>query len=176
MTQQTAEGSVVIISGPIGAGKTAVACELIKEPAHPTAYIEGDVFWSFFVKGKEAPRNEAFRLIMRAMTASAISYARDGYETVLDFSMTPGFLEKAFHRFGSIPVHYIVLRPSLEVCATRAAARPSGKIKDYTQYSDFYQMFSVPEKYLVDDGTCDAVTIAARVREGIDRGRFLYSL
>ncbi|HEY6333948.1 MAG TPA: hypothetical protein VI756_31820 [Blastocatellia bacterium] len=169
------EGSVIIISGPIGAGKTAIAREFIKKPPRPTAYIEGDVFWSFFVKEKPVPRNEGFRLIMRAMTASAIAYARDGYETVLDFSMPPGFLGRAFHRFGSIPVHYIVLRPSKETCASRAAARPLGKIQDYSEYNFFYDLFNVPDKYLIEDDICDAATMANRIREGIDTDTFLYS-
>jgi hypothetical protein len=175
MSQDSQEGSVIIISGPIGAGKTAVARELIKTPSRATAYIEGDVFWSFFVKEKPVPRNEGFRLIMRAMTASAIAFSRDGYETVLDFSMPPGFLGRAFQRFGSIPVHYVVLRPSRLVCASRAAARPAGKIEDYSKYDEFYDLFSVPEKYLIEDDNCDPGATAARIREGIDAGAFLYS-
>jgi uridine kinase len=39
--------SVIFLSGPIGAGKTAVARELLHLLPAPLSYIEGDVFWSF---------------------------------------------------------------------------------------------------------------------------------
>ena len=41
---------VTILSGPIGAGKTAVSNELIALWPTPLAYIEGDQFWPFLVK------------------------------------------------------------------------------------------------------------------------------
>jgi uridine kinase len=39
--------SVIFLSGPIGAGKTAVARELLQLLPAPLSYIEGDTFWSF---------------------------------------------------------------------------------------------------------------------------------
>ena len=41
---------LTILSGPIGAGKTAVSKELIARSPDPLAYIEGDQFWPFLVK------------------------------------------------------------------------------------------------------------------------------
>jgi len=40
---------VTILSGPIGAGKTAVSKALIALWSAPLAYIEGDQFWPFLV-------------------------------------------------------------------------------------------------------------------------------
>ena len=42
--------SVVMLSGPVGAGKTTVARELVAISPAPLYYIEGDTFWSHFVK------------------------------------------------------------------------------------------------------------------------------
>jgi hypothetical protein len=78
---------VTILSGPIGAGKTAVSKELIALSPGPLAYIEGDQFWPFLVKRAEGDRREDFRVIMRAMTSAAGSLARTGYDVVLDFSI-----------------------------------------------------------------------------------------
>jgi uridine kinase len=62
---------LVIISGPIGAGKTTVARELVAASPPPVTYIEGDKFWFFIAKGEgHVPRD--FKMIMTAMTAAAL--------------------------------------------------------------------------------------------------------
>jgi chloramphenicol 3-O-phosphotransferase len=55
---------VTILSGPIGAGKTAVSKELITLWSGPLATIEGDQFWPFLVKRAEGDRREDFRVII----------------------------------------------------------------------------------------------------------------
>jgi hypothetical protein len=82
---------VTILSGPIGAGKTAVSKELIPLWSGPLATIEGDQFWPFLVKRAKGDRREDFRVIKRAMTSAAGSLARTGYDVLLDFSIPPGF-------------------------------------------------------------------------------------
>jgi adenylate kinase family enzyme len=47
--------SVVMLSGPIGAGKTTVARELVAISPAPLCYIEGDTFWSLFAKPDAKP-------------------------------------------------------------------------------------------------------------------------
>jgi hypothetical protein len=113
---------VTILSGPIGAGKTAVSKDLIGLLSGPLAYIEGDRFWPFLVKRAEGDRREDFRVIMRAMTSAAGSLARTGYDVLLDFSIPPAFLPAAQKILRDAPLNYIVLRPPLEV------ARPAPEI------------------------------------------------
>ena len=92
---ETGMAGVTILSGPIGAGKTAVSKELIALSSAPLAYIEGDQFWPFLVKRAEGDRREDFRVIMRAMTSAAGSLARTGYDVLLDFSIPPAFVPGA---------------------------------------------------------------------------------
>ena len=77
--------SIILLSGPIGAGKSTVALELIKSSPGPVAYIEGDKFWSFIVKTvAHQSRHKNFKMIMTAMTAAAVPYVLAEYEAAED--------------------------------------------------------------------------------------------
>jgi len=106
---------IILLSGPLGAGKTTVAQELIKSAINPTVYIEGDKFWFFIVRGdKSIGRNRNFRTIMTSMVAASVPYAVNGYEVILDFSIPPWFLDtaKKVVQIRNVPIDYVVLRPS----------------------------------------------------------------
>ena len=184
---------VVILSGPVGAGKTTVARELVASTPAPVAYIEGDSFWSFIAKGAANHRPELkFKMTMTAMTTAALPYALYGYEVIVDFSIPPWFLETAQKvvKARDVPLDYVVLRPSETVCAARAAARAEGAIADYTRYRDLYACFdeavslATPagtaalqeaDRYTIKDETSDAKVVAARIREGLNAGNFRIS-
>jgi chloramphenicol 3-O-phosphotransferase len=162
---------VTILSGPIGAGKTAVSKELIALSPGPLAYIEGDQFWPFLVKRAEGDRREDFRVIMRAMTSAAGSLARTGYDVLLDFSIPPAFLPTAQKILRDAPLNYIVLRSPLEVCAARARDRAEGKIAKYDR--GFYAMFVADPRHVVAPETDESPkAIAAIIFEGLAEGRF----
>jgi adenylylsulfate kinase-like enzyme len=77
--------SVIFLSGPIGAGKTAVAEELLQLLPAPLGYIDGDTFWSFIRKeGQRGPRDN-FPVLVRSMTAAALPLARSGFRVLIDF-------------------------------------------------------------------------------------------
>jgi predicted kinase len=164
---------LVIISGPIGAGKTTVARELVAASPPPVTYIEGDKFWFFIAKGEgHVPRD--FKMIMTAMTAAALPYALYGYEVILDFSIPPWFLETAQRlvKKKDLQLDYVVLRPSEKVCAARAASRAEGAIADYTAYRELYSSFDGVERHTIQDDTGDPAAVAARIREGLNAGKF----
>ncbi|MBT9330056.1 AAA family ATPase [Paracidobacterium acidisoli] len=164
--------SVVMLSGPIGSGKTTVARELVAISPAPLCYLEGDTLWPMFAKPHAGPRHERFRLLMRSMTAASVPLTRGGYEVLLDFSFPLDFLETARKILKEIPLDFVVLRPSLEVCEQRAAARAEGAISDYRAYRDFYAMFEGSARHEICDDEADAAALARRIREGIDRGDF----
>lgn len=166
--------SIVLLSGPVGAGKTTVARELVALSPGAIAYIEGDTFWSFIATGGESRKhNRNFKMIMTAMVAAAASYALYGYETIVDFSIPPWFLETAQRVVSvkKVPLDYVVLRPSEAVCAERAQARSAGAVADYGPYRELYASFDEAARHMV---SCDgnAATVAARIRDGLKVGSF----
>ena len=163
---------VILISGPAGAGKTAVARRLIPLLPGPVAYIEGDVFWSFIQKSDGRGKRENFMEILRAMTAAAIPFARSGYAVLLDFSIPPDFLPTARKILKEVPLEFVIVRPRQAVCDARAAARPEGAIADYSAYASFYQLFDGFEPHTLRNDDLGADVAATQIVEGLNNGKF----
>ncbi|MFZ0477863.1 MAG: AAA family ATPase [Terriglobales bacterium] len=164
--------TVIMLSGPVGSGKTTVARELIALLPAPLAYIEGDTFWSFIAKSESRDHRENFRVIMRAMTAAALPFVRSGFDVLIDFSIPPEFLVTARKILKELPLDYIVLLPSEAICAARAAGRTTGAIADYAPYSSFYALFEAADHYTIRNDEAEAPDVAARISEGLNAGRF----
>ncbi|HEX5244907.1 MAG TPA: AAA family ATPase [Tepidisphaeraceae bacterium] len=165
-------GRVILLSGPVGAGKTTVARELIPLLAEPVAYIEGDTLWAYIARSGQRSRRENFVVIMRSMTAAALPFARTGFNVLLDFSIPPDFLPTAGKILKEVPFDFVVLRPSQAVCESRAASRAEGRIVDYGPYRDFYALFIGAERFTIEDDQADCAALAAHIHDGLDQGLF----
>lgn len=165
---------ILILSGPVAAGKTTVARELVRLLTNDVVLIEGDVFWSFFVNGAQGPTHKRFRTIMSAMTAAAIPYATGGSRVILDFSIPPWFLDtvRKIAAMREVPLDYVVGRPSEQVCAARARERAEGRIADYSQYRELYRDFDQIARYIVCDDSMSAAEMAAAIVRGVELGQF----
>jgi chloramphenicol 3-O-phosphotransferase len=162
--------SVILLSGPIGSGKTTVARQLIALLPPPVSYIEGDRFWSFFIKPGTHTRREQFRFMIRSMIAAAVPMAKEGYQVIVDFSIPPEFVDTARKIVKELPLHFVLLRPSLSVCAQRAATRQDGRIMDYDR--GFYELFEATKWNAISDHHADARELAMRIRDGLERADF----
>jgi chloramphenicol 3-O-phosphotransferase len=168
--------AMLILSGPVGAGKTTVAKALIAASPGALAYVEGDTFWPHIVRFSERqPKMESFTMVMRAMVAAARHYDRDGYQVILDFSIPPWYLDAVRKLLKGAPFDYAVLRPSEAACAERAAARAEGAIADYAPYHDLYEAFDGAERFTIADDGADPAAIAARIRASVKAGAFRVS-
>ena len=164
--------SVIFLSGPIGAGKTAVAQELVQLLPAPLSYIEGDTFWSFINKGGERDIRDNFPVLVRSMTAAAIPFARSGFRVLIDFSIPPSYVETARKILKEVPFDFVLLRPSLQVCVERAASREIGAITEYDRLKNFYSRFEDTKIQPICDDRADPASLARRIAEGLDQGRF----
>lgn len=164
--------SVIFLSGPIGAGKTTVAKALLPLLPAPLSYIEGDTFWSFISKDGEAGSRDNFPVLVRSMTAAAIPFARSGFRVLIDFSIPPAFLDGARKILKEVPFDFVLLRPSFEVCAGRAASRKEGAIADTVMLKNFYARFEEGTVAPISDDTADPESLARRIAEGLSQGRF----
>jgi hypothetical protein len=156
--QPLENGRIIILSGPLGAGKSTVAKALVNSSTAPTVYIEGDTFWHFIVnRGTGAPKSRTTmaRIVMKSMMLAAIPYARGGFETIVDFSIGPWFLGSFKPWIKDVHVDYFILCPSEEVCAEQAGLREEGAKHDHELFVAFSELGEF-EKYAIRNDDADA--------------------
>ena len=164
-----------MLSGPVAAGKSTVARLLLPLLPGSWAYLEGDTFWSFIAHAEKRSRRENFQLIMRSMTAAAVPFARSGFNVLIDFSIPPDFLPTALKILREIPLDFVSIRPTIELCARRAAERQAGKVADYSPYRTLYTLFQNAETSEISDDEATAGILAERLRKGLASGLFRIS-
>lgn len=169
---ETGGVSVIFLSGPIGAGKTAVAKALLPLLPEPICYIEGDAFWSFIKEGGERGRRDNFPVVVRSMTAAAVPFARSGFRVLIDFSIPPAFVDAARKILKDVPFDFVLLRPSLQVCVERAASREAGAISDFGMMKNFYARFEEGSVEPICDDHADPTSLARRIADELNQGRF----
>ena len=119
---------MLVISGPVGAGKTTVG-RLVAGAFDPSVHLRLDDFMAFVVNGwidpalpESAHQND---VLGTAIAGTAVRFAEGGYTVVLDGHFFPDAVEEMARilETRSLALHYAVLRPDLETCMNRAAER-----------------------------------------------------
>ena len=120
---------VLLVTGPPGAGKSTVA-RLVADRFDRAACVESDWFWTTIVRGHRpalarptpTPRTGPS---CGACAAAAAELSLGGYTVVVDGIIGPWYLDLVTDelRRAGADVHYVVLRPRLEVALARATSR-----------------------------------------------------
>jgi chloramphenicol 3-O-phosphotransferase len=174
-------GQLVLVDGPPGAGKSAVAGIVAAAARRPTVHLHTDSLYVWIRSGFVPPylpqaqaQNE---VVATVMTEAACAYAQGGYDVIVDGIIGPWLLptfQTACQR-ARLGLRYVVLRPSLEVALVRAAGRAGGQLTDPGPVTGLYRAFGdlgELERHVVDSGGQTPEQTAAELVAALDGGRF----
>lgn len=171
---------ILILTGTPGAGKTTTASTMAMSDGSPKVHLHSDDFWHFIKHGAIPPylpeADQQNGVVIDVLANVAAGYARGGYFVIVDGIVGPWFLE-AFRRIN-IPIHYIVLRPSLNSAIERCRIRGGDTLSDPEHITALHQQFSILgslERHVLLTENDDRKTLLSRVTSALGSGSYLLS-
>jgi predicted kinase len=168
------DGSVIIVSGALGVGKSTVS-RLVAAAFPRSVHLPIDDLMAAVVSGWVEPnRPEAHQqneAVGAALAVSAMAFAGHGYTTVVDGHLFPDGVDglAAACTARGLSCHYVVLTADIDTCWARATARGIGRWPlEYEPFAELFAKFAgldLDERHLVDatgspEAVCDAVLSA----------------
>lgn len=167
--QNARMGSLLVVTGPPGSGKSSVA-KVLAQHASPSALVEGDQFFSFLARGAIEPwlaESHEQNAVVTAAAASATGrYVQGGYFTVYDGIVGPWFLHTFASATGVRELDYAVLMPSANTCVERVLNRTGHGFRDETATRKMHYEFSgsdVDQRFVIDVGSDTVDQVADRI-------------
>lgn len=166
--------TVLLLTGPPGAGKSTVA-HLLVDGWDKALHLHTDDVYAWIASGYIPPwlpaSHDQNEVATDAIVAVADRFAAAGYTVVVDGIVGPWFLGpwRALDR----AVDYAVLRPTLAVTEQRAADRIDHPLQDFDVVTRMHAAFADLgdlEPHVFDSTELSPAATAAAVRERLDAG------
>jgi len=174
-------GSLVLLGGPPGAGKSAVADAVASAAERPTVHLHTDSFYVWIRSGFVLPylpeAHQQNQTVTTVMIESACAYARGGYDVILDGILGPWLLPP-FHaacQKERLDLSYAVLRPSLKVALARATSRAGHQLTDPDPVIGLYGAFAdlgELEGHVIDSSAQTVQQTAEQLATALRQRRF----
>lgn len=175
-------GSLLIVTGPPGAGKSRVAT-LLADSMPRSVLIAGDAFFGFLANGAIDPwlpeSHEQNAVVTRAAGKATGEFVGGGFSVVYDGVIGPWFLDTFLTAAGLPEADYAVLLPTLDVCQQRVATRGGTCFTDLAAAASMHRHFSaaeLEERHLFRDQGSTPVETADSIRDALRSGTLRRSL
>jgi cytidylate kinase len=171
-----------LVTGPPGAGKSAVAQVLARTAEH-SVLIEGDAFFDLVTSGAIEPwlteSNDQNTVVTRAAACAAGAFVSGGYTTVYDGVVGPWFLPTFGAATGLDQLDYVIILPPVEVCVRRVATRRGHGFTDQGATRKMHAEFdspSVAERHVLTDPPEDVAAVAALIESARRAGAATHAI
>ena len=166
-------GSLLVVTGPPGAGKSTVAGQLANQSS-ASVLVRGDDFFGFLAAGAIdpwLPESQSQNEIVTEAAARATGRFAEDYETIYDGVIGPWVLPAFASACSLNTLDYLVILPQVDVCVSRVATRAGHGFTDEAATRKMHAEFrkaTVDSRHVLDsDGlrleeTLEAISSARK--------------